>query len=52
MEQDLKQIVREKYTEVVTAGTGCCGPTCCSPDVETTFSESYDQLPGYVPDAD
>ena len=52
MEKELKTIVKEKYTEVVNTRSGCCEPTCCGPEVETTFSESYQHLDGYVPDAD
>ncbi|MDO9510488.1 MAG: arsenite methyltransferase [Bacteroidales bacterium] len=49
-EARLKAIVLEKYSAIASAG-GCC---CESPaDVDySIFSESYDQLKGYNPDAD
>lgn len=49
-EARLKAIVLEKYSAIAAAG-GCC---CESPaDVDySIFSESYDQLKGYNPDAD
>jgi arsenite methyltransferase len=50
--QEIKELVQKKYTEVVTADSGCCQPSCCSPDVETFFNESYDHLQGYNKDAD
>jgi len=31
---------------------GCCGPSCCSPEDETTFSENYSKIEGYQEDAD
>jgi SAM-dependent methyltransferase len=52
MSKDIKEVIKEKYTSVVTADSGCCAPSCCSPGVETTFSESYDHLQGYTKDAD
>lgn len=58
--EELKQIVREKYDEIATKGKdeaiqSCCGPSssCCSTDVDyTVFSEDYSKLDGYNPDAD
>ncbi len=52
MNKDIKTVIKDKYTEVVTADSGCCGPSCCSPGVETAFNESYDHLKGYAKDAD
>lgn len=55
MEKDIKTIVKEKYTEVVTQQSSCCGPSnCCSgPTVDfSDFSESYAEQDGYVADAD
>lgn len=54
---DLKQIVKEKYGRIAEqAGkqNSCCGDTsCCGPDgTYTVFSEKYDKLEGYDPDAD
>jgi arsenite methyltransferase len=57
--EDLKRIVKEKYEEIA-RGTGeqnqsscCCQPSdCCSSVDYTVFSESYEKLDGYNPDAD
>ena len=55
---ELKNIVKEKYGEIANQSkaaneTSCCGvgSTCCGVDY-TIFSESYDELQGYNPDAD
>jgi arsenite methyltransferase len=56
--EDLKLIVKEKYSEIarqskVQNKSSCCGATGCSSDVDyTIFSEKYDQLDGFNPDAD
>lgn len=55
MEKELKVIVKEKYAAIAKNQDGCCGPkasSCCEPEVETAFSESYQGLEGYVADAD
>ena len=55
---DLKLIVKEKYGEIAQQSklqnaASCCGATsCCSSVDYTIFSESYDKLEGYNPDAD
>jgi SAM-dependent methyltransferase len=56
---DLKQKVREKYGEIAKGSeeqdksSCCCQQTdCCSSVDYTVFSESYDKLDGYNPDAD
>jgi arsenite methyltransferase len=56
--KNLKEIVKEKYSEIVLAGGesvyggSCCGTQCgCTPDY-TTFSDDYTKLKGYNPDAD
>lgn len=55
---DLKLVVKEKYGEIAKQSklqneTSCCGATgCCSTVDYTIFSESYDTLEGYNPDAD
>jgi ubiquinone/menaquinone biosynthesis C-methylase UbiE len=55
--EDLKFVVKEKYGEIAKQSkiqneTSCCGVGgCCSVDY-TIFSESYDKLKGYNPDAD
>lgn len=52
MQKEIKDIVKEKYTEFVTKDSSCCAPDCCSPGADTTFSDSYDHLAGYESDAD
>lgn len=48
----IKQVVKDTYTNVVTQTGSCCQPSCCSPSVETAFNEDYGQVPGYIPEAD
>jgi len=55
---NLKDLVKEKYGEIANQikaanETSCCGvgSSCCGVDY-TIFSESYDELQGYNPDAD
>jgi len=53
--QDLKQMVQDKYAEIVTQDSSCCGPACgCGPeDVDySAFSLDYTKMDGYVADAD
>lgn len=56
--QDIKQIVKDKYSEIAKQSkeqnaSSCCGATsCCSELDYSVFSESYDKLEGYNPDAD
>ncbi len=56
---DLKKLVKEKYGQIALgskiqlAGDDCCtSPGCCSGVDYTIFSESYEKLEGYNPDAD
>lgn len=55
---DLKLIVQEKYSEIAGQSkqqneTSCCGASgCCSTIDYAIFSEKYDKLAGYNPDAD
>ena len=55
---DLKLVVKEKYGQIAEQTkqqneSSCCGATgCCSTVDYTVFSESYDKLEGYNPDAD
>ena len=61
-EEELKKIVREKYSEIAgqantDTAVACCGASsgnaCCSPDEDMTiFSEDYSNLGGYNSDAD
>ncbi|MBK8808275.1 MAG: arsenite methyltransferase [Bacteroidales bacterium] len=55
---DLKLVVKEKYGQIAQQSkhqneSSCCGATsCCSGVDYTIFSENYDALAGYNPDAD
>jgi SAM-dependent methyltransferase len=54
---ELKLVVQEKYGKIASSdesesGSCCCSSGCCSSEGISTFSESYDHLDGYVPDAD
>jgi len=54
---NLKDLVKEKYSEIAKQSkqqneSSCCGSTdCCGVDY-TIFSESYEGMDGYNPDAD
>jgi arsenite methyltransferase len=65
--EDLKLVVKEKYGEIARSHNSpgdlkspgeyssscCCGPSCCGTEVDyTLFSENYQDLKGYNPDAD
>ena len=55
--KDIKEIVNEKYSQIALQSkkeneTSCCGAGgCCEIDY-TIFSENYEKLEGYNPDAD
>ncbi len=49
MQEDLKSVVRDKYGKIARSGKQ---QPCCSDELDCCFNESYDQLEGYVPDAD
>jgi arsenite methyltransferase len=53
----LKEIVRQKYSEIAlqdkaTNEASCCGSGCCSTEVYNIMSDDYTQLNGYDPNAD
>jgi arsenite methyltransferase len=56
--ENAKEIVKEKYGQIALQSkeaneSSCCGATGCCGDVDyTIFSENYDTLKGYNPDAD
>ena len=56
--EDIKKIIKEKYGEIAKQSKeqnapSCCGTVSCSSAVDySIFSESYDNLEGYAPDAD
>ncbi len=56
-ENDLKALVRQKYSEIAlqdkdTNAASCCGAGGCSTEVYNIMSDDYSHLPGYNPDAD
>ena len=56
-DQELKEIVRQKYSEIAlqdkdTNLSCCCGAGECSTEVYNIMSDDYTQLEGYNPDAD
>ena len=56
-DNDLKELVKQKYAEIAlqdkeTNESSCCGSGCCSEEVYNIMSEDYQQLDGYNPDAD
>ena len=56
-EQEIKEMVRQKYSEIAlqnkeTNASSCCGAGGCSTDVYNIMSEEYNDLDGYNPDAD
>jgi len=53
----IKQIVKEKYSQIAlqenkASKNPCCTPECCSPDLNNIMNENYSKLYGYNPDAD
>jgi arsenite methyltransferase len=57
--EDIKRIIKEKYGEIAKGSdqqieSSCCSQSsdCCSSVDYTIFSESYEKLDGYNPDAD
>jgi arsenite methyltransferase len=57
-DQELKELVKEKYGEIALQSkevneTSCCGSTCgCNTSDFVVMAEDYTKLPGYVADAD
>lgn len=56
-DQELKDLVREKYAAIAlqdkdTNAASCCGASCCSDEVYNIMSEDYTELDGYNADAD
>ena len=56
-EQDLKEIVKQKYGEIAlqdkeTNQSSCCGTGGCSTEVYNIMTDDYTSLQGYNPDAD
>ena len=58
-ETKLKELVKEKYSEIANQSkdlnaSSCCGatPACCGDDVYNIMADDYTNLEGYNPDAD
>ncbi len=56
-DQELKDIVKNKYSEIAlqdkeTNMSSCCGAGGCSTEVYNIMSDDYGTLEGYNPDAD
>ena len=56
-EQELKELVRQKYSEIALQDkeinqSSCCGAGGCSTEVYSIMSDDYSELKGYNPDAD
>jgi SAM-dependent methyltransferase len=56
-EKELKELVRQKYSEIALQDkednqASCCGSTGCSTEVYNIMSDDYTALDGYNPDAD
>jgi len=56
-EQELKELVKQKYGEIALQDkesnmSSCCGSGCCSTEVYNIMSEDYTKMEGYNPDAD
>ncbi|MCL2247229.1 MAG: arsenite methyltransferase [Lentimicrobiaceae bacterium] len=56
-EQKIKEMVKQKYSEIAlqdkeTNACSCCGSGSCSTEVYNIMSEDYKDLDGYNPDAD
>ena len=54
---ELKEIVKQKYSEIALQDkavnqASCCGSGCCSTEVYNIMSDDYTELEGYNPDAD
>jgi ubiquinone/menaquinone biosynthesis C-methylase UbiE len=56
-EKELKELVRQKYSEIVLQDRGqnqssCCGSGCCSTEVYNIMTDDYNAVEGYEPEAD
>ncbi len=55
--EKLKQLVKEKYSEIAAQSkdqnqSSCCGSGCCSTEVYNIMSDDYTKLEGYNSDSD
>ena len=56
-EEQIKEMVKQKYSEIALQdravnAASCCGAGGCSTEVYTIMSDDYKELDGYHPDAD
>ena len=56
-QEQIKEMVRQKYSEIALHDKGesessCCGSGCCTTDVYNIMTDDYTNLKGYAPDAD
>ncbi|MFL9485153.1 arsenite methyltransferase [Chitinophagaceae bacterium LWZ2-11] len=56
-EEQLKEIVKQKYGEIAlqdksTNESSCCGSSCCSTEVYNIMTDDYTQVEGYNKEAD
>jgi arsenite methyltransferase len=56
-EKELKELVRQKYSEIAlqdkeTNQSSCCGSGCCSTEVYNIMTDDYTDMKGYNPEAD
>ena len=56
-QNQLKEIVKQKYSEIAlqdkkTNETSCCGSGCCTTEVYNIMNDDYTNLEGYNPEAD
>ena len=56
-EKELKELVKQKYSEIAlqdkeTNQSSCCGAGGCSTEVYNIMSDDYSTVQGYIPDAD
>ena len=55
--EEIKKMVREKYTEIATQdkdtnASSCCGSTCCSDEVYHLMADDYSKMEGYQAGSD
>jgi len=56
-EAEMKELVRQKYSEIAlqdkeTNQASCCGSGCCTTEVYNIMNDDYSAVDGYNPDAD
>jgi len=56
-ETEMKELVKQKYSEIAlqdkeTNQASCCGSGCCTTEVHHIMNDDYSQMKGYNPDAD